>query len=63
MAEIVCDAGQDLGYNIQSDGNETYRAVSGGVSKIDELNAGFDDLQKRLWLPTASRPSAPRWPS
>lgn len=40
MGEIVKNAGQDLGYNIQSDG-KTYRAVSGGVTKIDELNAGL----------------------
>ena len=47
MAEIVGDAGQDLGYNIQSDG-QTYRAVSGGVSKIDELNAGLTTFKEAL---------------
>ena len=40
MAEIIGEAGQDLGYNYQSDG-QTYRAVSGGATKIDELNAGL----------------------
>ena len=39
MAEIVSDAGHDLGYSVQQDG-KTYRAVSGGVSRIDLLNEG-----------------------
>lgn len=47
MAEIIGDAGQDLGYNIQSDG-QTYRAVSGGVTKIDELNAGLTTFKEAL---------------
>jgi uncharacterized protein YegL len=40
MSEIISNPGKDLGYDIQSDG-QTYRAVSGGVTKIDELNAGL----------------------
>ncbi len=47
MAEIVGNAGEDLGYNIQSDG-QTYRAVSGGVTKIDELNAGLTAFKEIL---------------
>ncbi len=40
MAEIVSDAGQDLGYTVQQDG-KTYRAASGGVTKIDKVNEGI----------------------
>jgi uncharacterized protein YegL len=40
MAEIVDNAGQDLGYNVQQDG-KTYRAVSGGVTRLDLLNEGL----------------------
>ena len=47
MAEIVSNAGQDLGYDIQSDG-QTYRAVSGGVSRIDGLNAGIQVYKEDL---------------
>jgi uncharacterized protein YegL len=47
MAEIVSNAGQDLGYTIQSDG-QTYRAVSGGVTRIDELNAGLTAYKESL---------------
>ena len=47
MAEIVGEAGQDLGYNIQSDG-QTYRAVSGGVTKLDQLNAGLTTFKEDL---------------
>jgi uncharacterized protein YegL len=39
MAEIVGNAGQDLGYTVQQDG-KTYRAVSGGTTRIDLLNEG-----------------------
>jgi uncharacterized protein YegL len=39
MAEIVGNAGQDLGYTVQQDG-KTYRAVSGGVTRIELLNEG-----------------------
>jgi uncharacterized protein YegL len=47
MAEVVSDAGKDLGYTIQSDG-QTYQAVSGGVTKIDELNAGLTTFKEAL---------------
>ena len=47
MGEIVGNAGQDLGYTIQSDG-QTYRAVSGGVTKIDGLNAGLTAYKEDL---------------
>src|SRR4051812_44968591 len=40
MAEIVSDAGKDLGYTIQQDG-KTYQAVSGGVTRIDKVNEGL----------------------
>jgi uncharacterized protein YegL len=40
MAEIVGNAGQDLGYTVQQDG-KTYRVVSGGVTRIDLLNEGM----------------------
>lgn len=40
MAEIVGKPGEDLGYTVQQDG-QTYRAVSGGVSRIDLLNEGI----------------------
>jgi uncharacterized protein YegL len=40
MAEIVGEAGRDLGYTVQQDG-KTYRAVSGGVTKIDKVNEGL----------------------
>jgi uncharacterized protein YegL len=39
MGEIVGSPGQDLGYTVQQDG-KTYRAVSGGVTRIDLLNEG-----------------------
>jgi len=39
MAEIVANVGQELGYPVQQDG-KTYRAVSGGVTRIDLLNEG-----------------------
>jgi uncharacterized protein YegL len=47
MAEIVSNAGQDLGYTVQSDG-QTYRAMSGGVTRIDELNAGLTAFKETL---------------
>src|SRR4051812_24979207 len=40
MAEVVSNAGQDLGYTVQQDG-KTYHAVSGGVTKIDKVNEGL----------------------
>jgi len=40
MSEIVSGAGKDLGYTVQQDG-QTYRAVSGGVSRIDLVNEGI----------------------
>ena len=47
MGEIISNAGKDLGYDIQSDG-QTYRAVSGGVTKIDDLNAGLTTYKEEL---------------
>ncbi|MFO0852689.1 MAG: VWA domain-containing protein [Gemmataceae bacterium] len=47
MGEIVADSGRDLGYTIQQDG-QTYRAVSGGVSRIDLLNEGLITYQSEL---------------
>ncbi|HEY7422723.1 MAG TPA: VWA domain-containing protein [Gemmataceae bacterium] len=47
MGEIISNAGEDLGYTIQSDG-QTYRAVSDGVAKIDELNAGLVAYKEAL---------------
>lgn len=47
MAEVVADSGRDLGYTVQQDG-QTYRAVSGGTTRIDRVNEGLrayhDDL-------------------
>jgi uncharacterized protein YegL len=40
MGVVVADSGHDLGYTIQQDG-QTYRAVSGGVTRIDKLNEGL----------------------
>jgi uncharacterized protein YegL len=40
MAEVVSNSGQDLGYTIQQDG-QTYRAVSGGLTRISLLNEGL----------------------
>jgi uncharacterized protein YegL len=40
MAEVVADSGKDLGYTIQQDGR-TYRAVSGGVTRMDKVNEGL----------------------
>src|SRR5262245_22560576 len=40
MAEVIADSGKDLGYTVQQDG-QTYRAVSGGVTRIDQLNEGL----------------------
>ncbi len=47
MAEIVRDAGQDLGQTRQVDG-QTYRVVSGGVTRIDEVNEGLKAYQADL---------------
>jgi uncharacterized protein YegL len=40
MAEVVGEAGKDLGYTVQQDG-QTYRAVSGGVTRIQLVNEGL----------------------
>jgi uncharacterized protein YegL len=40
MAEVIADSGKDLGYTVQQDG-KTYRAVSGGVTRIDKVNEGL----------------------
>jgi uncharacterized protein YegL len=40
MAEVVANTGKDLGYTVQQD-NQTYRAVSAGVTRIDLLNEGL----------------------
>jgi len=40
MSEVVSGSGQDLGYTVQQDG-QTYRAVSGGVTRIDLVNEGL----------------------
>ena len=47
MAEVVSNAGQDLGYTIQQDG-KTYQAVSGGVTRIDKVNEGLRAYQTDL---------------
>jgi uncharacterized protein YegL len=47
MAEVIANSGQDLGYTIQQDGN-TYRAVSGGTTRIDKLNEGLRTYQTDL---------------
>lgn len=40
MGEVVGEPGRDLGYTVQQDG-KTYRAVSGGVTKMDKVNEGL----------------------
>lgn len=40
MDTIIADAGDDLGYDVQRDG-ETFRAVSGGWTRIDAVNDGL----------------------
>lgn len=40
MAEIVANSGHDLGYTIQQDG-QTYRAVSGGLTRMALVNEGL----------------------
>lgn len=47
MSEIVADVGEDLGSTVQRDG-QTYRVVSGGVSRIDLLNQGLQTYQADL---------------
>jgi uncharacterized protein YegL len=47
MAEVVADAGQDTGEIVQQDG-KTYRAVSGGTTRIDLLNQGLITLRDTL---------------
>lgn len=37
MAEVVANAGHDTGQTVQQDG-QTYRVVSGGTTRIDNLN-------------------------
>src|SRR5437016_40347 len=40
MATIISGAGQDTGQTTQVEG-KTYRVVSGGVTRIDQLNEGL----------------------
>ncbi len=47
MGEIVANSGKDLGYTIQQDG-QTYRAVSGGITRIDGVNEGLRTYQADL---------------
>jgi uncharacterized protein YegL len=47
MAEVVGEAGNDLGYNVLQDG-KTYRAVSGGSTRIDKVNEGLRAYQADL---------------
>ena len=47
MAEIISGETTDLGYSVDQDG-KTYRAVSGGVSKIDLLNEGLKAYKEDL---------------
>src|SRR5436305_6769725 len=47
MAEVVTNSGKDLGYTVQQDG-QTYRAVSGGVTRIDLLNEGLRTYHAEL---------------
>jgi uncharacterized protein YegL len=47
MCEIVRNTGQDLGYTFEADG-QAYRAVSGGVAKIDELSEGLKVYKAEL---------------
>jgi len=47
MSEVVGDAGKDLGYTVQQDG-QTYRAVSGGTTRIDKVNEGLKAYQADL---------------
>jgi uncharacterized protein YegL len=47
MAEVVGGKGKELGYKVQRDG-KTYRAVAGGVTKIDLLDEGVRAYQADL---------------
>jgi uncharacterized protein YegL len=47
MNEVVESAGQDLGYTVQQDG-QSYRVLSGGVTKIDKVNEGLRAYQADL---------------
>ena len=47
MSEIVGEAGRDLGYTVQQDG-QTYRVVSGGKTRIDLLNDGVRGYQTNV---------------
>ncbi|MEX0717598.1 MAG: hypothetical protein WD066_13480 [Planctomycetaceae bacterium] len=40
MSTVIADSGDDLGYDVHVDG-ETYRAVSGGRTRIDAVNDGL----------------------
>ena len=44
MSEVVHGETKDLGYSIQSDG-QSYRAVSGGTTKIELVNQGLKAYQ------------------
>lgn len=47
MSQVIDNEGKDLGYTMQNDG-QTFRAVSGGVTRIQKVNEGLkayrDDL-------------------
>jgi hypothetical protein len=47
MGTVVADTGRDLGYTVQQEG-KTYRAVSGGVTRIDKLNEGLQGYHADL---------------
>lgn len=47
MLEVVSDSGKDLGYTVQQDG-QTYRAVEGGISRIELLNRGIEVYRTEL---------------
>ncbi len=47
MGEIVANSGKDLGYTVQQDG-QTYRAVSGGTTRMDLVNQGLRAYQADL---------------
>jgi uncharacterized protein YegL len=47
MNEVVLGDSQDLGYNVQQDGN-SYRAVSGGTTKIELVNQGIQAYQAEV---------------
>lgn len=47
MSTIVSDVGHDMGYTFQQDG-QTFRAVSGGKTRIDLVNEGLKAYQEDL---------------